>query len=56
MKVTNKNLIESVLEWWKEHEYDVDVYDAGDGCMDERNVYSNAPEFVKIAKELNDSN
>lgn len=40
-------LIDTVLEWWQEHEYDCHF----DG-EDERNVYDNDPEFVTLAKQL----
>ena len=39
-------LIESVLKWWNEHQYDV-TGDYGD-----YNVYNDEPEFVKIAMKL----
>lgn len=45
-------LAESVLAWWNEHESDSIAYDAGDGYMDERNLYDEPPEFVKIAYAL----
>ena len=40
-------LIDSVFEWWEEHEYDVTVSGG-----EEYNVYSQYPEFVRIAKEI----
>ena len=43
----SKELIDAVLEWWKDHEYDV-LTDEDD----ERNMYNEDPEFVRIAKKL----
>ena len=42
-----ETLIKSVLDWWKEHEYDT-----GTTEDDEYNVYDEEPDFVKKAKEL----
>ncbi len=40
-------LVDAVLEWWEQHEYD------SSGCgMDEFNVYESDPEFVAIAKKI----
>jgi len=40
-------LIKRVLEWWKEHKHDVDSDED-----DEYNRYDDEPDFVTIAKEL----
>lgn len=45
----NAMIAEAALKWWQEHQYDVASSDAGDGCIDECNVYDEPPEFVKIA-------
>jgi hypothetical protein len=57
---TSVQLATEVLAWWKEHQYDVDEYDAGDGYTDEMNRYDKEPTFVTLAKkivkgELNDN-
>ncbi len=45
-------LATEVLAWWKDHQYDVSTYDAGDGYTDERNVFDSEPTFVTIAKKI----
>ena len=45
-------LITAILEWWEEHKYDVDIVESGESWVDERNTYTNPPEFVKLAKKL----
>lgn len=47
---TNDGLIDAVLTWWEQHEYDVVV--VGD---DEDNMYDSEPQFVEIAKQLRDT-
>lgn len=47
---TIEELIDAVLTWWEQHEYDVEM--AGG---DEYNVYDNEPKFVEIAKRLRDA-
>lgn len=47
----NKLLVEEVLKWWKEHEYD--TYD---DQYEEYNVYNDDPKFVTIAKRLKEVN
>lgn len=42
-----EELIEAVLQWWEDHQWDCLV---GDG--DEYNVYHEPPEFVQIALKL----
>lgn len=42
-------LIDAVLAWWEEHQYDV-IQSSED--QDEYNIYHEEPEFVKIAKRL----
>ena len=44
------DLVDAVLKWWEEHQYDVRMYNTGDGGQDEDDVYDEEPEFVKIAK------
>jgi hypothetical protein len=39
-------LVDSVLEWWEVHQYDTT------GEYGDYNVYDEAPEFVKLAKQL----
>lgn len=40
----SSRLVKEVLRWWEAHQYDC----VSDG-EDERNVYSDPPEFVRIA-------
>lgn len=40
-------LIDTVLNWWKEHEYDC----CSNG-EEEFNVYDDEPEFVTLAKKI----
>lgn len=40
-------LIEEILEWWNEHEFD--TYSSND---DKFNVFDTTPSFIKTAKEL----
>lgn len=47
--MNDSELVDAVLEWWKEHEYDVEMHDG-----DEYNVYDSPPEFVEIAQRLKD--
>lgn len=42
-----ENLIDMILEWWSEHQYDTYV-----GNEDEYNVYDEEPDFVKEAIKL----
>lgn len=42
-----ERLIDEVLRWWKEHQYD-----CSSDREDERNLYDEEPEFVSLAKEL----
>jgi hypothetical protein len=48
--MSNDKLIDAVLSWWQEHQYD--SYAADDY---ERELYWEEPEFVKIAKRLRTS-
>ena len=48
-----KDLTDAVLEWWEEHQYDVDVAMDGE-YAEEYERYGEEPEFVKIAKKLKD--
>ena len=48
----DKELVKAVLEWWKEHQFDVETCDAGDGYSEDYNVYDDEPKFVKIAKRI----
>jgi formylmethanofuran dehydrogenase subunit E len=43
-----KSMIDSILKWWEEHQYD----ENGDP-QNPWNVYSEEPDFVKIAKKFN---
>lgn len=46
-------LVESVLNWWNEHQYDVDSSPPDeDGYAREFNRYNEVPEFVKIAQRI----
>lgn len=45
-------LIVGVLKWWEEHQYDVISW-IEDGWAEEDSIYSEPPDFVKIALELN---
>lgn len=45
MTPTSESIIAAILEWWKDHQYDV-TGDYGD-----RNVYNDDPEFVALAKQ-----
>ena len=47
-------LVNEILRWWKNHEYDVDIVD-NDGCEEEFNRYDEEPTFVKLAKEFTNS-
>ncbi len=40
-------LIDSILDWWEEHQYDTRSSESEDW-----NLYDEEPEFVKIAKRL----
>lgn len=44
-----KLLINSILKWWKDHEFDTYKDD-----NEEYNIYGDAPEFVKLAKEFDE--
>lgn len=42
----SKSLVESILKWWNEHQYDT--------CENgEYNIYDEEPKFVTIAKRMN---
>ena len=43
-----KELIDSVLNWWEDHQYDT----TSNG-EDECNIYNETPEFVILAQKLN---
>ena len=45
-----KMLVDSILEWWELHEFDVD------GEYGDFNVYSETPVFVQIAIYLKEKN
>lgn len=47
---TIDGLIDAVLTWWEQHEYDVVVVGG-----DEDNVYDSEPQFVEIAKQMRDT-
>ena len=50
----SKELIEAVLDWWEEHQYDCIQIDVGNGYMEDCNTYGKEPKFVRIAQELVD--
>ena len=39
-------LVEAVLKWWSDHQYDVN------GPYGEYNTYDDTPEFVEIAQKM----
>ena len=43
-------LIDLILKWWEEHQYD--TFSLSDGAED--NVYSYDPDFVVLAKQMTD--
>lgn len=47
--VLSKQLVDSILQWWNEHEYDVT------GEHGDYNLYSEEPSFVVLAKKLKEN-
>lgn len=41
-------MINSILVWWEEHEFDTTLNEE-----EEYNIYDEEPHFVKMAKQLN---
>ena len=51
MKEQTKKLIESILQWWAEHEDDLVQHSNDVFC-----IYPSEPKFVKLAKEMIEQN
>lgn len=51
--MTNKeitdDLVDDILNWWEEHQWDCNASDNGD-YIEDYNVYDDEPSFVKKAK------
>lgn len=49
-KVKIIELVNSILEWWEEHQYD--TTQGGEEYAEEYNVYDTEPDFVTLAKRM----
>lgn len=47
--ITIEELKSAILEWWSQHEYDIFMIDE-----EEYNIFDDEPEFVTLAKKLNE--
>lgn len=47
--ITIDELKTAILKWWQEHQYDITINDG-----EEYNNFDEEPEFVRLAKKLNE--